>query len=278
MKRTLKGLYVLDSIDVFLLAFSFGGTISYFLKRKNRPDPLIKELKDISRIRENKRLVQPFKPDGSMMNGKLLGGREEGIKGIFLVSILIKNPKFVALITKILKLYQRQKKMRFFFALFNALIASSVGIKFAAGGGSGYLQILLIVLPSSISGFLLANLSQNPLSTIFLPLLFFLGRDIETIVDPELKCRILCKFSEVYHNKQILAEMKNITPLLQEIQEPLVCVEQRLSLIERYKLRQLTKNTLAKNRIKHFSEFIKKFPDCVPDLENLYQEIFKEEL
>ena len=278
MKRNLSGFYILDSIDFCLLAFSFGGTISYLLQKKSREDPLIKELKDISRILETKPLVQPFRPDGSMITGKLLGGRDEAVKGIFLVSLLIKNPKFVGLITKILKLYQKQKKMRFFFALVNAMIASSVGIKFAAGGSAGYLQILLIVLPSSISGFLLANISQNPLSTIFLPLLFFLGRDVETIIDPELKCRILCKFSEVYHNRQILAEMQKITPLLQEIHEPLICVEQKLSLIERYKLRQLTKNTLAKNRIKHFSEFIKKFPDCVPDLENLYQEIFKEEL
>jgi hypothetical protein len=53
----------------------------------------------------------------------------------------------------------------------------------------------------------------------------------------------------------------------------LLCVEEKLSLLERYKLREVIKSAKARKRVQHFSEFIKKFPECDADPEAVYEEI-----
>lgn len=37
---------------------------------------------------------------------------------------------------------------------------------------------------------------------------------------------------------------------------PLLCVEEKLSLLERYKLKEVIKSTKVQKRVQHFSEFI----------------------
>jgi len=55
---------------------------------------------------------------------------------------------------------------------------------------------------------------------------------------------------------------------------PLVgCVEEKLSLVQRFKLRQLIESDKARKRVQHFNEFMKKFPECDPDPEAVYEEI-----
>lgn len=77
-------------------------------------------------------------------------------------------------------------------------------------------------------------------------------------------------------------EMKNFTSLFEEasteLQLPfekvaLVCVEEKLSLVQRYKLNEVIKSAKARNHVQHFSEFRKEFPECDADPQAVYEEI-----
>ena len=97
-------------------------------------------------------------------------------------SLLIKNRKFARLLRALL--YARTKKkqlqlLRLFLFVSNSLLTLSSSLRFSAGGSLDYTQILLIALPSSISGFLITLLNTNPLIGIVLPLLILSGRGIE---------------------------------------------------------------------------------------------------
>jgi hypothetical protein len=75
-----------------------------------------------------------------------------------------------------------------------------------------------------------------------------------------------------------MAEMKHMNSLVEDTANklhlpidkvplfPLSCDEQPLSLIERYRLRSAVENAKIRKRVQHFSEFIKKFPECGADL------------
>jgi len=115
--------------------------------------------------------------------------------------------------------------------------------------------------------------------TILGPLVLIFVRGIETIPeDDSLKrCRFLCKYAEQYHNKELMIEMKNLRSAIEDasldLKLPLECVEEKLSLLERFKLRQLIESEKAKDRVQHFSEFIKNFPECDADPGDVYEEI-----
>lgn len=133
----------------------------------------------------------------------------------------------------------------------------------------------------------------NPLMSGLLPLAplaILYGRGIEDISDSYAKCKAMCKFAAEYHNKELAMQMKNVNslvedasnalqlpldkvPLLPTDQVPLVCVEEKLSLLQRYKLREMSTSAKARKRVQHFSEFIKKFPECDADPEVVYQKI-----
>lgn len=55
----------------------------------------------------------------------------------------------------------------------------------------------------------------------------------------------------------------------------LLCVEEKLSLLQRYKLRQLTKSMKVRKCIQYLSEFLKKFPECDADPEAVDEQIVK---
>lgn len=170
------------------------------------------------------------------------------------------------------------------FAILNTLLTSSVGLRFAVGGSLDVTQIILIAFPATVAGFILERVVENPLATVLLPLAIFYGRGIENVPDPSEKCKILCKVAEEFHNKQLKLEMKELhslvedrspalqlpkLPLVDEV--PLVCVEEKGSLLQRYRLRQLVESEKARNRVKNFREFIKQFPECDPDPEAVYE-------
>ena len=76
--------------------------------------------------------------------------------------------------------------------------------------------------------------------------------------------------------------MKELTSLVEDTsnaiqlpidQVPLVYVEEKISLLQRFKLRKLIESEKARKRVQHFSEFIKKFPECDADPEAVYEEI-----
>lgn len=106
--------------------------------------------------------------------------------------------------------------------------------------------------------------------------------DSEVEDDPLEKCRLLCKFAEQYHNRELKVEMEILNSALEDASTalqlpldkvPLMCVEGKLSIVERFKLRSLIKTKKTKQQVQHFSEFIKNFPECDPDPGYVSEEI-----
>jgi len=210
------------------------------------------------------------------------GGERLEVKAF---SLLIKNKKIAILIQAIANAKRKQKQLSFlrvFFMTFNALLTSSVGLRFAIGGSLNYTQFILIAFPSTLGGFMMGLLTANPLVSVLLPLTILYGRGIKEIPDPYEKCKTICKVAAEIHNKQLAIEMKELKSLVEDASTalqlpldkvPLVCVEEKLSLLQRYKLRQLIKSEKARKRVQYFSEFIKKFPECDADPESVYEQI-----
>ena len=286
MKRTHAGIIILDRIDVFCISFSAGCLIAYGYKKYKiyrrmkitGQDPIVDELKKKSRIKrvygKNKPLKFPL----------IRGGGDNTIK---LYSLMIKSKKLAKILKAIINARRTQKNLRFLqnvLFIVNTLLTTSTGLRIAAGGSLSYVEIILIAFPSTVGGFLLGTISQHPLISALLPLAILLGRDIEDIPDPYEKCRILCKAAEEYHNKQLMLEMKNLRSLLQDTsdalqlpldQVPLMCTENKISLTERFKLKEVIRSANARKRVQHFSEFIKKFPECDAEPDSVFKEIIE---
>jgi hypothetical protein len=159
MKRTPSGLLILDLFDVGCLAFSFGATVCYVIEKQKTEkniDSIIGELKRKSRIFKRKSLVIPIYTDGTEIKvnvvAKLRGGHE--IKGLYLISLILKNKKLITLIKNFMEVTRKRKQIRLFFAIVNAFLTSSIGIRFASGVSLSYMQFLQIIFPSSAAGFL----------------------------------------------------------------------------------------------------------------------------
>lgn len=280
MKRLHTGLIILDTIDIICISFSAGGTLAYVYKKYRRrrrgEDPLVTELKE-------KSPVIMFSKDGKPLKVPLVrGGDGERLKGL---SLLIKNKRLAKLIIAIVTAKRRQRQLRllqYFFLTFNTLLTTSVGLRFALGGSLDYTQILLIAFPSTLGGFMIGLTTAYPLAIALLPLSILYGRGIEDIPDPSAKCKAICKVVEEFHNNQLAIEMKKLNSLVEDasaaLQLPLekvhlLCVEEKLSLLQRYKLREVIKNAETRKRVQHFSEFIKKFPECEANPEVVFEEI-----
>jgi len=283
MKRLHTGLIILDAIDIICISFSAGSTLAYFYKKYKRrrirgKDPLVTELKE-------KSPVIMFSEDGKPLKVPLVrGGDKLKLKGW---SLVIKNKKLANIIRAIVTAKRRQRQLRllqYFFLSFNTLLTTSVGLRFALGGSLDYtqIQIILIAFPSILGGFLVGLTTAYPLASALLPLAILYGRGIEDIPDPYAKCKAICKVAEELHNKQLTMEMTKLNSLVEDtsaaLQLPLdkvhlLCVEEKLSLLERYKLREVIKSDKARKRVQYFSEFLKKFPECDADPEGVYQQI-----
>jgi hypothetical protein len=197
------------------------------------------------------------------------------------------------LVRSIVEAKKRQKQLKLLqimFAIFNTVLTSSVGLRFGVAGSLDMTQFILIAFPATISGFIIEQLIENPLTSVLLPLAMFYARGIENVPTPSENCKILCKVAEEFHNKQLAIEMKELNslvedtsttlqlpidqlPLIEELPLPLVCVEEKLSLLQRYKLRQLVESERVRKRVQHFNEFIKKFPECDADQEAIYEQV-----
>jgi len=277
MKRLHTGLIIFDTIDIICLSFSAGSSMAYLIKKykkKRGEDPLVTELREKSPIIMVSEVNKPLKLP------LVCGG--EIIKGF---SLLIKSKKLAILVRAIANAKRTQKQLRLlraFFFTFNTLLTYNVGLRFAIGGSLNYTQFILIALPSTVGGFMMGLVIANPLASVLLPLSILYGRGIEDIPDPYEKCKTLCKAAEEFHNKQLTFEMKELSSLVEDASTalqlpldkiPLLCVEEKLSLLQRYKLRQLIKSEKARKRVQHFNEFIKKFPECNVDPEAVYEQI-----
>ena len=285
MKRLHTGVIILDGIDILCISFSAGSMIAYGYKKYRNyrrikitgEDPIVDELK-------KKSPIQMFSEKGKPLKLPLVRGGDSRIRGY---SLMIKSKRLAKILRAIVHAKRSQKQLRLLqdcFIILNGLLTTSTGLRIAAGGSLSYVQIILIAFPSTIGGFLLGTISDYPVASALLPIAILLGRDIEDLPDPYEKCRILCKAAEEYHNKQLMLEMKNFRSLVEDAsdalqlpldQVPLLCTENKLSLTQRFRLKEVIRSAKARKRVQHFSEFIKKFPECDADPETVFQEIME---
>ena len=287
MKRLHTGVILLDVIDILCISFSAGALIGYGYKKYRNyrriqitgEDPIVDELK-------KKSPILMFSEKGKPLKLPVVKGGDSRIQGRA-YSLMIKSKKLAKILRAIVNARRSQKQLRFLqdcLTILNALLTTSTGFRFAAGGSLSYVQIILMTLPSTIGGFLVAAIAEYPVASALLPIAIVLGRDLEDVPDPYEKCRILCKAAEEYHNKQLALEMENFRSLVNDAsdalqlpldQVPLICTENKLSLTQRFRLKKIIRSVKARKQVQHFSEFIKKFPECDADPENVYQEIMK---
>jgi hypothetical protein len=223
-----------------------------------------------------------FSEKGKPLKLPLMRGGQNKIRGF---SLMIKNKKLAQIMMAIVNARKNKKKLRLLqdvLFILNGLLTTSTGLRIAVGGSLNYTQILLIAFPSTIGGFLMGTIYAHSLTSAVLPIAILFGRGIEDIPDPYQKCRLLCKAAEEYHNQQLMLKMENFKSLVEDAaaalklpidKVPLLCTEQPHSLVERYKLKEVMKSAKARKRVQHFSEFIKKFPECDADPEAIYQEV-----
>lgn len=282
MKRLHTGIILLDSIDILCISFSAGSIVAYGFKRYQNyrrikisgEDPIVGELK-------RKSPIQMFSEKGKPLKLPFIRGGDK-IQGF---SLMIKNQKLAKIMIALVHARKNQKKLRLLqdlLVILHGLLTTSTGLRIAAGGSLNYTQILLIAFPSTIGGFLMGIISSYPLASAVLPIAILYGRGIENISDPYERCRLICKAAEEYPNAQLRLEMGNLNSLIEDASTalqlpmdkvPLLCTEQPLSLVERYKLKEVIKSAKVRKRVQHFSEFIKKFPECDVDPEAVYQEV-----
>jgi len=172
-----------------------------------------------------------------------------------------------------------------FLFLTNSLLTKNLGLVIAAGGSLEFTQILFIAMPSTIAGYLIGSICAYPIIPVLIPLAILFGRGVEDISDPlQEKCRLLCKVAEQYHNKELNLKMENLGSAVEKVgtqlQPPsdklhLVCTEQPLPLLQRYKLKLIIKSQQAQKRVEYFSEFIKKSPEWNADPTLVYEEILE---
>jgi hypothetical protein len=276
MKRLHTGLIVFDAVDIICISFSAGSGIAFLVRRYKRrkgEDPIVLELKQKSPLRM-------FSKNGKPLKLPLVRGGDH-IKG---VSLWIKNKKIAGFAQTILNAKRKQKQLRFlqlcFFAL-NTALTTKVGLRFAISGwlSLDYTQFILIAFPSTLGGLVMGLTLANPLASVLLPLAILYGRGIEDIPDPyEEKCKAICKVAEQFHNKQLTIQMEKLNQLVEDLlteldKVHLVCVEDKVLLSQRYKLKELIKGKKIQKRVQHFSEFIKKSRECDPDPEAIFEQI-----
>jgi hypothetical protein len=279
MKRLFNGLIVFDRFDIICISFSAGSSIALVIKsyksykERRNIDPIVAELK-------KKSLLLTVSESGKPLKAPLIRGGDQDFE---VFSLLIKNKKFAILVRSIFDAMKKRKQLkllRLCFVTLNTILTTSVGLRFVVGGSLSYTQFLLIAFPSTLGGLILGLVSSNPLTTILLPIFLMYSRGIEDIPNSSEKCRIICEVPKELENKELMIKMKELNVLVEDtsirFDKPhLRCVENKLSLLQRYKLTEVIKSQHAKNRVQYFNEFIRKLPECDVDPKEVLHEIVK---
>jgi len=276
MKRLHTGLIVLDTIDIICISFSAGSGIAFLIRKYRKYKGRRDEDQIVIELKEKSPLIM-FSENGKPLKLPLVRGGES-LKGL---SLLIKNKKLLILVRAIVNAKRKQKQLRllrFCFVTLNALLTTSVGLRFAIGGSLDYTHFILIAFPSTVGGLMMGLGIANPLTSVLLPLAMLYCRGIEDIPDPSEKCKAICKVAEEFHNQQLTIQMKKLNLLVEDTPTALdkvhfLCVEEKLSLTQRYKLTELIRSEKARKRVQHFSKFIKKFSECDADPKAVYEQI-----
>lgn len=98
------------------------------------------------------------------------------------------------------------------------------------------------------------------------------GTNQVTIVTLESKFKLICS-PEKNTGLNSLGEITSTALQLPLDEEPLLCGEEKLSLIQRYKLKESIRSAKIEKQIQYFSEFIKELPQSDADSEVVYQPI-----
>lgn len=280
MKKLHTGLILFDTIDIICISFSVGSGLAYLIRKHKQTrgvDPIVTELKEKSPVIAVSIDGKPLSLRVPLVRG---GGETPNA-----VALAIKNKRLAALIRAIITAKKSQKLFKLlqvYFAFINASLTSSLGLRFAVGGSVEWTQFILISAPASLGGFLVGQVIANPLASVFLPLAILYSRGIENVPSPYEKCKVLCKVAEEIHNKQLGIEMVKLNSLVENTSTalqlplekvPLVCVEEKLSLLQRFKLRQLIESDRVQKRVQHFNDFINRLPECDVDPETVYEEV-----
>lgn len=264
MKIYPNGLIILDAIDIICLGLILGystGRVIKLLKtyysNKNK-DPLVSDLKRLSRVKKNKPLNVPlhYFPRGGQL--------PPGLKGI---SVFIRNRrlgKVVIYLLKVTKKIRQLKRVKAALILLNVLLFKKVGIAFAAGGSINHIHILLLVSTSSTIGALLALLAA-PGGFLFVlaPILTLISRYEYVSIETINRCQLLCEAAKEYHNKKLAIEMESFVREMETSvnispdQGPFQCTGEG-KLYQRYKENQ----EHLKNQVNTFNKIKHKFAEC----------------
>jgi len=168
--------------------------------------------------------------------------------------------------------------------LLNLILSTSFGLRVAFGGFLCDTKIILFGIPSTVSGFVMGQLSSHTILGVLIQIAILSGLGIKDIPDPYDKSRSIYEVPTEYHNKKMMVEMGNLNSLLENSvsalhlpidKVPLFCPEQPLSLIEGYKLKSLVERAKARNHLQYFSEFIKKFSEYNANPEAVYEDVLE---
>lgn len=289
MYKLRNGVLLLDAIDLLCIS-SLSGCIIAFLFNKYKDnkcaDPIVKDNKWADPVVENNKWTDPIVKELRNTSPLIMLSRSKKILRFPLVRggndiqvfyLFIQSRKLARALFLLWNARENQRRLKLLQVILfmsNKFLFTNTGFIFgsAVSTNLSYTQIILIMFPGTLSGFLVSSLLTFPLILSVLPIAIMMGRfSVQDIVDSHEHCRVLCKAAESYHNKKLVLEMKNSEKLL----PPLKCVEQRVSLVERHRLIEIVKNNKSKARIKHFSEFLKGFPECDATKEDVYEEIVK---
>jgi hypothetical protein len=284
---------LIDWLDIVLISFEVGAVIAFLYRRyqKNKNlDPIVAELKKNSLTVEKSNPSRRISTKRFSKKLHLIRGGELTKNGAEIssgVSLVIRNKKFSAFLKALVEAKRSQKLLillQIFFAILNHSLEYNLGLRIYVSGSLNFTQIILLAVSGSVSGILVGQI-LNPLATMALPLMIMFGRGIEDVPDPQEKCKLICEIAENYHNKQHLVQMQELNSLVAESSEklklplekvPLMsveCVKEKVSILQRYKLRQVVESEKVKNRVKYFNKFIEKFPECDVNIEEIAKEV-----
>jgi hypothetical protein len=251
-------------------------------KSKFVEDRLIFELKSKAKIVSVNTHKKPLKNLPYVRGGNI--DDTDKVKVIKWFTLVVQNRRLTKLLQVLIQADEKRRNLhavKMLFATLNYVLTQVVGIHIMSGGSYNITQILFFILPSSLAGFLAETVFKNPVVNVFLPLAILYSRGITKEVSPYDKCEMLCEAVAETQNQELRIQMSEFNQSLPEGQKlpplpeegPLECVKEKLSIVERYKLRRVIEMEKAKNRVTFFSDFIKRFPDCDVDPEAVAKEM-----
>jgi hypothetical protein len=284
MKRYPNGSIILDVYDIVLWSFAAGSTLGIAIKwyrrktSKDSPDPIINELKTTSSrmaLTENNQFIK--------LNFITLSrGGEDYRRIVMLANLILKNKRLAKFIRSIVQLQRHRNQLRLlaiFFGTVNRIVTNNFGFYIHAATYVDYTQFMLLAVGSGSTGLILALFLKHSAMLTILSYVSIYVRGIQDILPEESNfCKTLCLVAEQVHNQKIKLEMTELIPIIKpeivELEVPVyVCLEEKLSLVQRYRLQKITGTRKGDKQVQYFNEFIKKFTACDPDQEAIYENI-----